>query len=74
MMGTGVVILVSPLTFLTEVNKTKLKTILDPKVAQNLGIFLAGFKMDVEEVKHRLTILHESEGGLCPEHIVNLRK
>ncbi|PIK44561.1 putative formin-like protein 6 [Apostichopus japonicus] len=57
-----------------DTSKTKLKSILDPKVAQNLGIFLAGFKMEVEEVKHRLTILRESEGGLSPEHIADLRK
>ncbi|XP_071505640.1 uncharacterized protein [Diadema antillarum] len=58
----------------TETSKKKLKSFLDPKVAQNLGIFLAGFKMDAEELKYRLTILSEQDGGLDPEHINVLRR
>ncbi|XP_030831185.1 uncharacterized protein LOC100890634 isoform X2 [Strongylocentrotus purpuratus] len=57
-----------------ETSKRKLKSFLDPKVAQNLGIFLAGFKMDAEELKYRLTILSEQDGGLDPEHINVIRR
>ena len=47
---------------------------MDPKVAQNLGIFLAGFKMDAEELKFRLAILSENNGGLGAEQINMLRR
>ena len=57
-----------------ETSKRKLKTFLDPKVAQNLGIFLAGFKMDAEELKFRLAILSENNGGLGAEQINMLRR
>ncbi|XP_022106472.1 protein diaphanous homolog 3-like [Acanthaster planci] len=57
-----------------ETSKRKLKTFLDPKVAQNLGIFLAGFKMDAEELKFRLAILSEKDGGLSAEQINMLRR
>ncbi|XP_072013968.1 uncharacterized protein [Amphiura filiformis] len=57
-----------------DVNKRKLKSFLDPKVAQNLAIFLVGFKMEPEELKYRLTILSEQDGGLTTEHINVLRR
>ncbi|XP_033626676.1 uncharacterized protein LOC117289591 isoform X2 [Asterias rubens] len=57
-----------------DTSKKKLKSFLDPKVAQNLGIFLAGFKMDAEELKFRLAILSEDDGGLSAEQINILRR
>ncbi|XP_038070058.1 protein diaphanous homolog 3-like isoform X2 [Patiria miniata] len=57
-----------------ETSKKKLKSFLDPKVAQNLGIFLAGFKMDAEELKFRLAIVSENNGGLGAEQINMLRR
>ncbi len=57
-----------------DASKKKLKSFLDPKVAQNLGIFLAGFKMDAEELKFRLAILSEDDGGLSAEQINILRR
>ncbi|XP_033117344.1 formin-like protein 6 isoform X1 [Anneissia japonica] len=54
--------------------KKKIKTLLDPKLAQNLGIFLSGFKIDLNDLKNRLVILYECDGGLSPEHISALRR
>ncbi|XP_071958926.1 uncharacterized protein [Antedon mediterranea] len=54
--------------------KKKIKTLLDPKLAQNLGIFLSGFKIDINDIRNRLVILYECDGGLSPEHISALRR
>ena len=49
------------------------KTLLDSKKAQNLGIFLSGFKIKTESFEEKLSVLNE-EDGLPLEHIVALKR
>ena len=49
------------------------KTMLDGKKAQNLGIFLSGFKLHPEEIESKLTMSNEGE-GLLQEHLVALKR
>jgi len=49
------------------------KTMLDGKKAQNLGIFLSGFKLHPEEIESKLTMCNEGE-GLLQEHLVALKR
>ena len=52
---------------------TQNKTMLDNKKAQNLGIFLSGFKLHPEEIESKLTMFNEDEGFLL-EHLVALKR
>ena len=49
------------------------KTMLDGKKAQNLGIFLSGFKLHPEDIESRLTMFDDNE-GLLQEHLVALKR
>lgn len=53
---------------------TAIKTLLDGKRAQNLGIFKSGFKIPMYELERRLSVLPPSKDALPIEHIQNLRK
>ncbi|XP_070575952.1 formin-J-like isoform X2 [Ptychodera flava] len=57
-----------------EHNKKKVNTLLDPKLAQNIGIFLSGFKVDLSDLRGCLTYLTEEDGGLSLEHLNALRR
>ena len=54
--------------------KKNYKSYLDQKTAQNLGIFLAGFKLRGDDLVKKLAIVNESSGGISTEYIVGLRK
>ena len=54
--------------------KKQYKSYLDQKTAQNLGIFLSGFKLRGEELIKKLSIVNESFGGISTEYIISLRK
>lgn len=47
---------------------------LNQKVAHNFGIFLKSFPVSPGELKHRLFIVNEDDGGLSDEHITSLRR
>jgi hypothetical protein len=49
------------------------KTLLDSKRAQNLGIFLSGFKMSVDEIDTKLNIV-DSDKGLPLESVMALKR
>ena len=49
------------------------KTMLDGKKAQNLGIFLSGFKLHPEDIESKLIMFNEEE-GLLQEHLVALKR
>ncbi|XP_076808733.1 uncharacterized protein LOC143451862 [Clavelina lepadiformis] len=54
--------------------KKQAETFLDRKTAQNLGIFLAGFKIRGKELTRRLMIVKEEDGGVPTENIIELKK
>jgi len=63
---------------LDEIDKSSkegksLKSLLEPKKAQNLGIFLSGFKLDVTDLDSKLSKL-EDENGLTSEEIHALKR
>ncbi|TRY94583.1 hypothetical protein DNTS_002185 [Danionella cerebrum] len=47
---------------------------LDSKIAHNFNIFLKSFLVHPKELKDKLLILNEQEGGLSDEHIASLRR
>ena len=53
--------------------KPSAKSLLDTKKAQNLGIFLSGFKLIDIDIEAKLTVLDEVD-GLTSEHIVALKR
>lgn len=53
---------------------TAIKTLLDSKRGQNLGIFKSGFKIPMYELERRLSVMPPSTDALPIEHIQNLRK
>ncbi|XP_028410081.1 formin-like protein 2 [Dendronephthya gigantea] len=54
--------------------KNASKSLLDNKRAQNLGIFLSGFKLTAEDVDRRLNFIDESDGGLPLEIVISLKR
>lgn len=54
--------------------KEAIKTLLDAKRAQNLGIFKSGFKVPMYELEKRLAILPPSSEALLIEHVQALKK
>lgn len=54
--------------------KKAAESFLDHKTAQNLGIFMSGFKLRGPELIQKLLILKEEDGGICTEHLVGLQK
>lgn len=54
--------------------KPSAKTLLDPKRAQNLGIFLSGFKLSVKEIDEKLGVFREEDGALPMDHVIALKR
>ncbi|XP_066927240.1 formin-F-like [Clytia hemisphaerica] len=54
-------------------DKNASKSLLDPKKAQNLGIFLSGFKLDVNDLESKLSTF-DDENGLTSEEINALKR
>uniref|UniRef100_A0A803JGK0 Formin-H-like n=1 Tax=Xenopus tropicalis TaxID=8364 RepID=A0A803JGK0_XENTR len=48
--------------------------ILNVKVAHNFSIVLKGFNMEPWQLKDKLLIIHERDGGLSDENLTNLRR
>ncbi|KAF7209212.1 formin-E [Nothobranchius furzeri] len=48
--------------------------LLNPKIAHNFNIFLKSFPVKPEELKDKLFIINEEDGGLSDEHITSLRR
>ncbi|XP_078482687.1 uncharacterized protein LOC100176399 isoform X1 [Ciona intestinalis] len=57
-----------------KIKKRATESFLDRKTAQNLGIFLAGFKLRGDEMMRRVNIISEDEGGISTEHLIGLYK
>lgn len=49
------------------------KTLLDPRKAQNFGIFLSGFKLSSSDIEDKLSVLDE-DAGLSSEQITSLKR
>ncbi|TKS76637.1 Formin-H Diaphanous-related formin dia2 [Collichthys lucidus] len=47
---------------------------LNPKVAHNFNIFLKSFPVQPGELKDKLFIINEEDGGMSDEHITSLRR
>ncbi|CAB4016569.1 Hypothetical predicted protein [Paramuricea clavata] len=54
--------------------KNASKSLLDNKRAQNLGIFLSGFKLNAQDVDRRLNFIDENDGGLPLEIVISLKR
>ncbi|KAL9974456.1 hypothetical protein ACROYT_G011488 [Oculina patagonica] len=54
--------------------KPAAKTLLDPKRAQNLGIFLSGFKLSTKEIDEKLSVFREEDGALPMDHVIALKR
>ncbi|XP_076840449.1 uncharacterized protein LOC143485114 isoform X2 [Brachyhypopomus gauderio] len=48
--------------------------LLNPKIAHNFNIFLKSFPVQPKDLKDKLFIVNEREGGLSDEHIASLRR
>ncbi|XP_060793384.1 uncharacterized protein LOC132896514 isoform X2 [Neoarius graeffei] len=48
--------------------------LLNPKIAHNFNIFLKSFPVQPQDLKDKLFIVGEGEGGLSDEHIASLRR
>ncbi|CAN2389867.1 Formin Homology 2 Domain [Pristimantis euphronides] len=48
--------------------------LLDQKMAHNFNIVLKRFHMEPEQLKEKLLIIRECDGGLSDEHLTNLRR
>ncbi|XP_066442412.1 formin-H-like isoform X2 [Eleutherodactylus coqui] len=48
--------------------------LLDRKIAHNFNIVLKHFHMEPEQLKEKLLIIQECDGGLSDEHLTNLRR
>eukprot|EP00051_Salpingoeca_urceolata_P007194 m.95448 g.95448 ORF g.95448 m.95448 type:complete len:1713 (-) comp15154_c1_seq2:26-5164(-) len=59
---------------LKKKEKKKIKTLLDTKRAQNLGIFMRSFTVPIHELNRFLSILPPDEDALPVEHVIALRK
>ncbi|OCT62403.1 hypothetical protein XELAEV_18043484mg [Xenopus laevis] len=61
----------------TDISLDNLKNqhiILNIKVAHNFSIVLKGFIMEPRQLKEKLLIIHERDGGLSDENLTNLRR
>ncbi|XP_022802689.1 uncharacterized protein LOC111340162 isoform X4 [Stylophora pistillata] len=58
----------------TAPTKPTAKTLLDPKRAQNLGIFLSGFKLSTKEIDEKLSVFREEDGALPMDHVIALKR
>ncbi|XP_056306021.1 uncharacterized protein LOC130217833 isoform X2 [Danio aesculapii] len=57
----------------SECNST-IEIMLNSKIAHNFNIFLKSFPVQPKELKDKLLIINEEEGGLSDEHIASLRR
>ncbi|XP_051736260.1 formin-H [Ctenopharyngodon idella] len=58
-----------------EVESTStMEIMLNSKIAHNFNIFLKSFPVHPKELKDKLLIINEEEGGLSDEHIASLRR
>ncbi|XP_056589332.1 formin-H [Triplophysa dalaica] len=51
-----------------------IEIMLNAKIAHNFNIFLKSFPVPPEELKDKLLIINEDDGGLSDEHIASLRR
>ncbi|XP_043086208.1 formin-like protein 3 isoform X2 [Puntigrus tetrazona] len=51
-----------------------MEIMLNSKIAHNFNIFLKSFPVHPKELKDKLLIINEEEGGLSDEHIASLRR
>ncbi|XP_026055473.1 formin-like protein 13 [Carassius auratus] len=51
-----------------------MEIMLNSKIAHNFNIFLRSFPVHPKELKDKLLIINEEEGGLSDEHIASLRR
>eukprot|EP00041_Stephanoeca_diplocostata_P030119 m.902641 g.902641 ORF g.902641 m.902641 type:complete len:1581 (+) comp23691_c0_seq5:300-5042(+) len=58
----------------TAKKKKKIETLLDAKRSQNIGIFISGFKMSVEDLITSLRIMPPANGALSIDHAMAIRK
>uniref|UniRef100_A0A3Q2E124 Formin-like protein 13 n=1 Tax=Cyprinodon variegatus TaxID=28743 RepID=A0A3Q2E124_CYPVA len=61
-------------TFDTSDSSSSQHILLNQKIAHNFNIFLKSFPVQPEELKDKLFIINEEEGGLSDEHITSLRR
>ena len=54
--------------------KKEIKTLLDAKRSQNLGIFLSGFKMSPEDVQLALRMVPPNDAAMGLDHAIAVRK
>ncbi|XP_018423266.1 PREDICTED: formin-F-like [Nanorana parkeri] len=58
-----------------ESDMSKIQNILlDKKIAHNFNIVLKSFHLDPEQLKEKLLIIRECDGGLSDEHLTHLRR
>nr|XP_055044837.1 formin-H isoform X2 [Misgurnus anguillicaudatus] len=55
-------------------SSTNMEIMLNAKIAHNFNIFLKSFPVPPKELKDRLLIISEEDGGLSDEHIASLRR
>uniref|UniRef100_A0A8C5QUL5 Uncharacterized protein n=1 Tax=Leptobrachium leishanense TaxID=445787 RepID=A0A8C5QUL5_9ANUR len=55
-------------------NSKNQNILLSKKIAHNFNIVLKSFHMEPTQLKEKLLIIRESEGGLSDEHLTNLRR
>ncbi|KAM5134879.1 uncharacterized protein ACMZJ9_017504 [Mantella aurantiaca] len=65
----------SEVSTVPESDISKIQNILlDKKIAHNFNIVLKSFHLDPEQLKEKLLIIRECDGGLSDEHLTNLRR
>ncbi|XP_072270275.1 disheveled-associated activator of morphogenesis 1-A-like [Pyxicephalus adspersus] len=65
----------SEVSSVPESDISKIQNILlDRKIAHNFNIVLKSFHFDPEQLKEKLLIIRECDGGLSDEHLTNLRR
>ncbi|XP_026864086.1 formin-like protein 13 isoform X2 [Electrophorus electricus] len=55
-------------------SSSHVEILLNPKIAHNFNIFLKSFPVQPKDLKDKLFIVNEREGGLSDEHIASLRR
>ncbi|XP_051517827.1 uncharacterized protein LOC127419985 [Myxocyprinus asiaticus] len=55
-------------------SSSNMEIMLNAKIAHNFNIFLKSFPVHPKELKGKLLIINEEEGGLSDEHIASLRR
>ncbi|XP_054634602.1 uncharacterized protein LOC129182465 [Dunckerocampus dactyliophorus] len=57
-----------------ELSSTQQHIMLNQKIAHNFNIFLKSFAVPPAELKDKLLVVNEEDGGLSDEHITSLRR